>query len=144
MAFSCPLRSPVVRSNRGTTRKNVKPAAMPAAIVIAVSAAKLAFLPWNGCEVPGSPYSTGVKGVPGKDCQEVYQPAAAAEARAVERLRQQQMPDFTQAERIAPQSQGQRPEAPVEQVKPAPVEALNQAQRQQGKALVDSQGALLE
>jgi hypothetical protein len=79
----------------------------------------LGFLPWSGCGTEGSPYDTGargplagtrraaaffsparrhpphptiagVRGVPGRDCQEVYQPALAAERRAVALLRRQQ------------------------------------------------------
>lgn len=48
-------------------------------------AVSLAFLPWYGCDQGGF-YATGVRGVPGRDCQEIYQPAAAAEQRARERF----------------------------------------------------------
>ncbi len=68
---------------------HIKNTAVPESL--ALTATALAFLPWNGCEVPGSPYSTGVKGIPGKDCQQVYQPAIEAEAKAVARIRQQQV-----------------------------------------------------
>mmetsp|Transcript_31246 Transcript_31246/g.79674 ORF Transcript_31246/g.79674 Transcript_31246/m.79674 type:complete len:167 (-) Transcript_31246:105-605(-) len=63
-------------------RRMAPPRALPGHAAAAIA---IGFLPWNGCDVGGS-YSTGVKGTPGKDCQEVYQPAAAAEARFKERM----------------------------------------------------------
>ncbi|GIL98643.1 hypothetical protein Vretimale_4030, partial [Volvox reticuliferus] len=126
------------------TRQNrrVKYAAISELIAISAYAAKLAFLPWNGCEVPGSFYSTGVTGVPGKDCQEVYQPAAAAEARAVERLRQQQQaPDLTERATSIPLKRlhGDSPG-----VRGSTRETLIEELRQRNKTLVDSAWQSLE
>ncbi|PNH04024.1 hypothetical protein TSOC_009860 [Tetrabaena socialis] len=76
--------------------RRVTASAAPELFAAALLSSKLAFLPWNGCDVGGF-YSTGQKGVPGRDCQLVYQPAAGAEARAVARLRQVQVEQVLEA-----------------------------------------------
>lgn len=59
-----------------------------AALVLALAPRNdaLAFVPVTGCGDPGSPYDTGVRredGAAVANCQKLYQPARAAESRAV-------------------------------------------------------------
>ncbi|KAG1676371.1 hypothetical protein FOA52_001166 [Chlamydomonas sp. UWO 241] len=97
--------------------------AAAAHVSVAAAAASLAlgFLPWNGCDAGGF-YATGQAGTPGKDCQEVYQPAEAAEQRLRAKLAPLPAPTpvavavaLAAQPTVLPSSRGEQPPAPPPQ-----------------------------
>jgi hypothetical protein len=78
----------------------------------AISVVAVGFLPWRGCSVGGF-YDTHVAGEPGHDCQAMWQPAAAAEARlaATQRSRTDSTAATTDSPSVSASGSGQPAEA---------------------------------